>query len=79
MNVVAEMIRRLRNLNPDVQFDMYGIGTLQVIVCDTPVEKLKLPDGFYTNPVYGLTNAGNSPEGSIKLPVAYSSALFASA
>ena len=79
MNVVAEMIRRLRNLNPDVQFEMYGIGgTLPIIVCDTPVEKLKLPDGYYTNPVYGLTNAGNAPE-AVKLPLVYSSAIFASA
>lgn len=73
-----EMIRKLRELNPNTKFDTYCLGDMEVIICDTEsFRTISFPTGFYFSPVYGLTNYGNEKEKAVKLPMACSPGAFA--
>lgn len=71
---LEELYEALKELNPDVEFEMNASNDNSmyenIAFCDTPVEKLALPEGFYFDIVDGITNRGRATaENTINLKI----------
>lgn len=73
INSLEELYAALKELNPDAEFEMNASNdnTMyeNIAFCDTPVEKLALPEGFYFDIVDGITNRGRAAENTINLKI----------
>lgn len=74
INSLEELYEALKELNPDAEFEMNASNdnTMyeNIAFCDTPVEKLALPEGFYLDIVDGITNRGRATaENTINLKI----------
>ena len=62
---LSNMMKELKELNPEVEFDVcdYSVSPIIIIIGTVPATQLSFPDGYYWNEKNGITNKHNTGSG----------------